>query len=196
TERAVADDLKEAEGHQNEGHWPEARQDLERAAGRLAPYRPGPLLGRVRAMQRNVNTVARLEEARAWTSAVADDRKPDYAAADQDYADAFAAHGLDLAVLPSEDAAREIGRSAICTQLVGALDTWAFVKDQARAGAGDRLRGIARLADDDQWRQQLRDPRVLRDPDALEELASPHRTPPQPLADLSLLPPPLAPLRK
>src|SRR5262249_9081628 len=45
-ERAVAEDLREAERHQQEARWPEAVRALERAEGRLAAGGPARLRAR------------------------------------------------------------------------------------------------------------------------------------------------------
>src|SRR5262249_48705433 len=55
--------------------------------------------------------------------------------------------------------------------LLEALDDWAFVRARLPGGDGEPLRAVARLADDDPWRQRFRDPQVLHDRAALESLA-------------------------
>ena len=99
------------------------------------------------------------------------ERAYDHAGADQAYAAAFAKFGLDVAVLPPKEIARRIQASAIRDQLVTALDYWAYIKERLPGGDGTPLRGIAQLADTDTWRQQLRDPKVATNREALERLA-------------------------
>jgi tetratricopeptide (TPR) repeat protein len=53
---------------------------------------------------------------------------------------------------------------------VAALDNWAHVKKVRRNGSEEPVWVVARLADDDPWRQQLRDPEVRKDRLALERL--------------------------
>src|SRR5262249_27664215 len=107
--------------------------------------------------------------------------------ADRAYGAAFAEHGLDVTALGPEEVAGRVRGSVIRYRLVVALDDWAYVKDQLRAGAGEPLRAVARLADDDPWREQLRDPRVRRDRAALERLAGEEGVLAQPPANLVLL---------
>ena len=72
-------------------------------------------------------------------------------------------------------------------QLIAALDDWAIILMQLRAGSEEPLRVVARLADDDPWRQQLRDPEVRKDQAALERLARAEGVLSQPPGNLTLL---------
>jgi tetratricopeptide (TPR) repeat protein len=186
TAQAVGEDLREAELWQELERWPKTLQALERATGRLAGSGSASLSERVNERRRNVALVARLEEARLQASAVKD-RTFDHAGADLAYATAFAECGLAVSDLSPEQAAACIRTSAIRKQLVTALDDWAWVKDSLRAGSGDTLRSVASLADDDRWREQLRDPQVRKDRAALERLAGEEGILAQPPANLVLL---------
>jgi tetratricopeptide (TPR) repeat protein len=124
----------------------------------------------VESLRIDVDLVRCLEEARLQAS-VWQASGYDYAGADQVYGEAFLAHGLDVSKLPPDEAAGRIRKSAIRTLLVAALDNWANTKDQLHADSGEPLRDIARLADDDEWRQQLRDRWLRRNRAALEGLA-------------------------
>src|SRR5262249_38130820 len=105
----------------------------------------------------------------------------DFAGADRAYAEAFAQNGLDMAALAPAEIAHRIRASGIRSQLIYALDHWADFKDSlavAQGAAqrplglkGEPLRAIARLADDDAWRNQLRDPLVVGDPVQLAAMA-------------------------
>jgi tetratricopeptide (TPR) repeat protein len=169
-EQGVSLDLGEAERLQKAGRWAEALQAVERAAGRLAEGGPGPLRWRVARCRREVALVAELEEAHLRRSAGADGAL-DYAASDRAYAAAFAASRLDPQAPDPEESARRVRASPVRRQLVAALDDWAYVKDRLRASSGRRLWAVARRADDDPIRQQLRDPGVRGDRAALERLA-------------------------
>jgi tetratricopeptide (TPR) repeat protein len=70
---------------------------------------------------------------------------------------------------------------------VAALDDWAFVKEKLRAGSGEPLQTLAKQADDDPWRQRLRDPQVRKDRAALERLAEEEGVLSQPPGNLVLL---------
>ncbi len=170
-EQAVGDDLREADLLQKEERWSEELRVLERASGRLAAGGSPQLRERVEQRRNEVALVARLEEARLQRSAVGPDGRLDNAGADQAYAAAFASYGLNLETLAPEEAAERIRTSPIRTQLVVALDDWASCKKDGHVGSEERLRIVARLADDDPWRQQLRDPEVRKDRAALERLA-------------------------
>ncbi len=177
-EQAVAADLQEADLLQNEDRWPEALQVLERAAaGRMATGGPSRSCARACRVggEKNVAMVAELEEARLQRASdggvegggVFDDR-----GANRRYKEALAGYGIDLEALSLPEAAQRIRASAIRVHLIAALDDWAFVKEQLQSGSGEPLLEVARLADDEPWRQQLRDPKVTRDLVALERLAS------------------------
>jgi serine/threonine protein kinase/tetratricopeptide (TPR) repeat protein len=183
TAQAVGEDLREAEHLQEQERWPEAVQALERAAGRLAGGDVAALRERVEGRRKEVALVGRLEEARLQGSAVKN-RGFDFAAADRAYRAAFAEHGLDVTALAPQEAAGRIRESAIRGRLVVALDDWANSLDELKAGAGESIRAVARLADDDLWRQRLRDPKVHQDRAALERLAAEEGVLDQPPANL------------
>jgi tetratricopeptide (TPR) repeat protein len=109
----------------------------------------------------------------------------------QDYADAFRELGIDLETLDAAAAASRISKSAICEELIDALDEWIWLKQRflqdsgapratnsggAAASTVHDLRAVLILADPDPWRNQLRDPAVLSDRKALEALASQPQT--------------------
>jgi Flp pilus assembly protein TadD/tRNA A-37 threonylcarbamoyl transferase component Bud32 len=174
TEQAVADDLREADLLQQQERWSETLQVLERASGRLAAGGPPPLRQRVEQRRTNVAMVARLEEARLQLRA-AGPEEDDSTGADQAYAAAFASYGLNLETLAPEEAAERIRTSPIRTQLVAALDDWAIARRTIRK-EGDTtwkvLLAVARAADPDAWRNDLRDALERRDQKGLERLAA------------------------
>jgi serine/threonine protein kinase/Tfp pilus assembly protein PilF len=185
-EQAVADDLREAEGLQERERWPEALQVLERAEGRLTGRGPAHLRERIAKQRQSVALVQELEEARLQAATILRDTL-DYAGADRAYAAAFARHGLDLAALPPEQTGERLRALPIRARLVTALDNWASVKDRLPGGQGEPLRVLARLADDDPWRQQVRDPALSQDPAGLERLAHEPSAAEQPPASVILL---------
>jgi serine/threonine protein kinase/tetratricopeptide (TPR) repeat protein len=170
-EEAVAKDLQEADIWQGQGEWTKALQALEQARGRLEGSGPGALLDQVKKQRRQAALVVRLEQAQLKASDASSKERRDYRGADRAYAAAFAENGLDVTALSVEEASRQLRDSAVKSFLVSALDFWAHVKDRTAEGSGEQLRAIARLADDDSWRQQLRDQRVIKDRQALESLA-------------------------
>src|SRR5439155_9655561 len=68
--------------------------------------------------------------------------------------------GIDVLSLPPQEAARRIDGSLVRDELVAALDDWCWVLhqwDERRKGQIQRLRDVARLADPDPGRNQLRE---------------------------------------
>ena len=104
-------------------------------------------------------------------SAKADD--PDGGETDAAYAEAFRDAGLDLAALPPAEAGAKIKARppAVALAIAAALDDWAAVRRGLRndpAGAG-RLAEVARVADPDPWRNDLRAALALADKDRRKE---------------------------
>ncbi len=91
-------------------------------------------------------------------SAEADDL--DGSRTDAAYAEAFRDGGLDLAALPSAQASARIRARppSVAVALAAALDDWANIRRHRRSDAGGAaaLSAIARIADRDAWRNELR----------------------------------------
>jgi serine/threonine protein kinase/Flp pilus assembly protein TadD len=172
---AVAEDLRQAERCQDEESWVEVNQALERAEGRLAAGESAILRERLEQIRRNATVVTRLEEARMRASA---DPMLDFDAkgADQAYTMAFVNYGLDVTALEPVEASRRLKNSAVCAQLVMALDEWSAIKDQLSPGSGKLLRVLTRTTDDDSWRMKLRDLMDAPDGQALVRLAQEKET--------------------
>jgi tetratricopeptide (TPR) repeat protein len=109
-----------------------------------------------------------------------------YTESDRAYQEAFQRAGINPTLEP-EEVARRIWSSGIASRLVTAIDDWAWVKDMLHRGSGEPLLAVARLADSDPWRQQLRHPKVRNNRKALERLAGQQAALAQPLASLELL---------
>jgi eukaryotic-like serine/threonine-protein kinase len=113
----------------------------------------------------------------------------DSARADAEYAAAFRGYGVDLEALDPVVAGARLAQSPLAAELANALDQWAFLRRRRgrRIAAGDqRIVAVAKAADPDRWRNQLRDTLSLMDRDrsrqleTLEQLAA--------TADLDRLP--------
>ncbi len=174
TEQAVAEDLKEAENWLQQEKLEKAVHALERAKVRLGSGL-ALLQARVRERLRDVALIARLHEARLNAAAFlwGDPRQ-----GDQQFRAVFAELGLDIDSPDIEKTASQIRASALRNQLVIALDN--------RRTHGNS-KAIVRLADDDPWRQQVRDLAAAKNGDALLRLAEAEETLAQPPDSLLLL---------
>ena len=80
--------------------------------------------------------------------------------ADAEYLAAFRGYGVDLDALGPATAGARLAASPAAAELASALDQWAFIRRggflRDPAGA-DRLVAVAKAADPDPWRDQLRD---------------------------------------
>jgi tetratricopeptide (TPR) repeat protein len=123
--------------------------------------------------EQNAWALARtLDEVRLKASS----RKPeedwllDLGVADREYPGVLAAAGLDVVHGEAGALAARVAASPARYALVATLDHWAL------ATADERLRGklleVARRADPDGWRDQVRDARVWGDRDGLQQLAA------------------------
>jgi tetratricopeptide (TPR) repeat protein len=97
--------------------------------------------------------------------------KFDYAQAEREYPKAFQQAGLAMVPGRQKEVAALIQQSAIKEQLLAALDDWAWVVRKKDAGLCSRLMEAARLADPDAWRDQVRDPTLWKDSQAIVKLA-------------------------
>jgi serine/threonine-protein kinase len=167
-ERAVNEDLEQVGQGLRGGKVAEARAALERAEGRVAGGAAADLRRRVGQMRDNLNLVGRLEEIRLKAATLVEG-KFDRASADRDYATAFRERGLAAEGEDPKAVADRIRGSAIRAQLVAALDDWAVVTNHsARRGW---LLEVARRAEPGAWGDRFRDPAVLENRAALEQLA-------------------------
>jgi serine/threonine-protein kinase len=167
---AVAADLQEVAGLQEQARWTEARAALERAEARLDAGGPSDLHGRLAGVRRDLDLVIELDRIRlsrltSGNLALYKDK------ADQNYAKAFGKAGLADEHDPPDIVAARVQASPVRVALMAALDDWAVC-----AAARDRrnwLLAVARTADPDPdgWRDRVRDPASWDDRAALEELA-------------------------
>ena len=100
---------------------------------------------------------------------------------------AFSEAGYDIEGRSARATADQIKKSGIGLPLVAALDFWANVTRDVRLR--EKLMEVARLADPDRWRDQVRSTESWRDNDAIKRLAAevdPSNQTPQLLAALSL----------
>jgi serine/threonine-protein kinase len=160
------------------GAWSKALAAAKRAEALLEPGEgdgDGEMRRRVRALlaelaaeEQDRRMAERLEDIRLGQADVRDGHF-DVARADQDYAAAFRAYGIDVDALAPAEAAVRIRRRAIKDQLAAALDHWASVRGDA--GGRQRLIEVARRVDPDPWRNRFREALAGKDVRALKVLA-------------------------
>jgi tetratricopeptide (TPR) repeat protein len=129
----------------------------------------------------------RLERIRLDT-AVWVEGKFNYAQAEKEYPQAFADFKLAMEPGQQKETARLIQESAIRDQLLAAMDDWAwvaYVRKKPDLDLCSRLLVVARLADPDPWRDQVRDLALWENPVDIVKLADAVQKDPTTLARLS-----------
>src|SRR3954469_20739436 len=164
TERAAAADLREMVLDLNQSSWPEARAALERAKVRLGDRGSVALRRRLEQGARDLDLADRLDRARTTVLQPIPDRDM--------YEAEFRGAGLGQVGDDPEAVAARIRASNITRALVAALDHGCAITAD-RQVLRWRL-SVARRADRDpdptDWRARARDPEVLKDPAALDEV--------------------------
>jgi serine/threonine protein kinase/tetratricopeptide (TPR) repeat protein len=186
-ELAVTKDLEDADFWQTQERWDKMLQATQQAVVRLEGIGPGPLQMSVKKRHGEAVFIVRLEDARLKSLSLTEDGKRDFAQGNQAYERTFVDNGLDIQMATPEETARQIRSSGIRSYLVTALDYWAYLKERLPGDKGERLRAVARLADDNPWRQLLRDPGLSQDQKTLEKMATDKGTLAQQPADLLIL---------
>ena len=126
--------------------------------------------------------VVKLEEILIQKTAVKDNAF-DWKQADPLYAQAFREYGVDVEKLDPLAAANRLRARSIRGALAGALDDWALTCKGGRNKSDltwKHLLNVARVADPDPWRNQLRQALAHGEGKALQQLAAS-----APVADLS-----------
>jgi tetratricopeptide (TPR) repeat protein len=166
--------LHEAIRLQEQARWPEALSAARRAEGLLAsgPVSDG-LQQTVQERRKDLEMVAKLEDVHVRGTAVINGHF-DNASRDAAYREAFAECGIDVATLAPQEAAERIRKKSIRVQLAAALDDWAL----ARRTLGKKvdpnwktLLDVAREADPDPRRNEVRDAIKRQDLEAMKKLA-------------------------
>jgi tetratricopeptide (TPR) repeat protein len=180
----VGRNLDGAEALLTKGKWPEAKSALEQVEKLLAGAGRTEQPARLQELRRDVAMAERLEEiySQPINEEYVGDRQQDAA-----YAEAFRDYGIDLAILTPAEAVERIRARPIRLDLVLALDFWANLRHRVVIqGSQDRrdLLAIAKAADPDKRRNQLREALEGDDYDALKtmvESADARQLPPQTL---------------
>jgi tetratricopeptide (TPR) repeat protein len=170
TRGAVEAVLKEANTLQDKGKWPEALAVAQRAEAllQLGGGR-NALRQQLQDLLRDLEMVRRLEQARLSMTALREERF-DLEAADEAYAEAFLAYGLDMDQLDPQESGKQMQARSIHLELAAALDLWASVRVATNRGDWRRLVTAARAADPDDWRNRFRDVLETRDAKDLERI--------------------------
>ncbi len=111
----------------------------------------------------------------------------DHGWADDSYANAFREYGIDVESLEPEEAAELVRGRPIWLELATAVDYWAGQRQKAKRPHWQRLIGLARIADPDEWRNQVREALERSDQEALRALAASPKIGELPVQTLSLL---------
>ncbi|HKB38840.1 MAG TPA: protein kinase [Gemmataceae bacterium] len=170
-EHLVDDALQNGAALLAQGNWPEAKAIAQRAEWRLNESGGREEQHhRVRQLFADLAMVNRLDESRMLSIQLKGDSY-DLAGADIAYAAAFQAYGIDALALEPSKAAERIRASAIHSRLIAALDEWIWIKLRTRNSRHGHLRAVARAADPDDWRNDVRDAAAKRDRKTLVVLA-------------------------
>jgi serine/threonine protein kinase/Flp pilus assembly protein TadD len=187
TELQVDLAAREADQLRAQGSYMEALLAAKRAEALAANGGSEALRARGAELRKDLEMVLRLEEIRLPRAREGKELDFDHAWADDSYAEAFAEYGIDVDSLEAAEAAECIRARAIWLELATALDCWARQRHTAKKPGWPRLIAVARLADPDEWRNQVRDALERGDQETLRKLASSPRISGLPLPTLSLL---------
>jgi serine/threonine protein kinase/Flp pilus assembly protein TadD len=191
TEREANAALEEAAQWQRERRRPEALAAARRAAwmtetgNARAAFRQ-----RVQARRADLELVAELEEARLQMTAVKEEGNFDFELGDRLFAQAFQRAGLDVEVLPVEEAAERVRQSSVAVELAAALDHWVLTRQHIKGqspSSWQHLLRVARGADPDAWRDPMRQALERADKQALFDLAGSEEVGRQPSLTLDSL---------
>jgi serine/threonine protein kinase/tetratricopeptide (TPR) repeat protein len=154
--------------------WEKAAVVAQRAVDQLeaggSPGRLREARATLEAIRAESRLIKALEEARLQSANVKDSSFDSQARIDG-YLAAFRAYGIDVATLPIEDAARRIRSSRVADDLIATLDDW--VRPWANITMivpADRLAAIARAAETDAIRANIREAASRRDVVTLRQL--------------------------
>jgi tetratricopeptide (TPR) repeat protein/serine/threonine protein kinase len=151
---------------------------------------------RIEQWEHDLALARRLEEIRLEVRSVWAVQSFDLAAADEAYRQAFQGYDLDVEALSPEEAAGYIKTALIRDHLLAALYDWLLVKWSQKQARAERLLEVARQADEDPWRERLRQAFQREDREALKRLATGKEVLAQPPATMHFLGAVLAELRE
>jgi serine/threonine protein kinase/Flp pilus assembly protein TadD len=172
--------MQEASTLQEQKKWPEAREAAKQAQRILAGQGNEEIRERVHQLRKDLEMVLRLEEIRLPPTVAGVEGDFDDLAAVASYAQAFREYDIDVSTLEPAQAAERIRARSIRLELALALDHWARYArgtskpDDPKANETSvaQLIAVARAADPDPWRNQLRDAWEQRRSETLKKLVA------------------------
>jgi serine/threonine protein kinase/Flp pilus assembly protein TadD len=181
--------LKDAAVLQQQAKWPEALEAVKRAEGFLAGGGNPDLAERVQEQRKDLEMILRLEQIRLPRAIGRAEGSYDNKSADAAYAEAFREYGIDVEALEPAEAAERIRPLTIRTELTIALDNWSDKRRSEKPAdpSWKRLVAVARAADHDEWRNQVRDALEQNDRQSMTKLAVSAKISDLPLQSVSLL---------
>jgi serine/threonine-protein kinase len=171
----VGDALKDSADWQQRRRVPAALAAARRAQAALAGGQADAALRRlVEARMNDLDLLAELEEARLEGAAVRAGDFDNAESADRRYGEVLRQFKLDMEAGSVEEGGAPLRDSTVALELASLLDAWATPRrrhDPQHESRCKRLLEVARVADPDGWRSQLRHALAGRDRDALARLA-------------------------
>lgn len=158
TAQSIDDSLYQATECMKQRRWQDAQVLVRRAEDLLGEGGDQARQAHVGQLIADLAMVARLDELRLHVKSLKESNE-DPGPTDPDYASAFRGYGIDIESLDAHEAAERVAERAIFLELALALDNWAVGLKAAQPRERQRwmrLLTIARLADPDPWRQNLR----------------------------------------
>jgi tetratricopeptide (TPR) repeat protein len=166
----ILEALAQVESLRDQSRWKDARGALELARKRLTEDASDDLRQQVKDAGDLLDLVVDLDRVRQ-DKALFVEGKLNSAGAPAGYRDAFLAHQFDILQGDEADLVKRLSSSPAREALVTALDDWAGVEKE-RAAIQKRLGRLARAADPDEWRAQLREPAIWKDVEKLKQFAA------------------------
>ncbi len=190
TEERVNLALQDATELQLQAKWQDALEAAKRAEAILAGGGGEELRARVQVLHKDLVMVLDLEAIRLPRAVRGVEGGYDVNWADAAYAEKFRDYGIDVDALEPGEAAACIRARSIWHELTVALDSWAILRRDL-PGVTDaswkRLLAVARAADPDPWRNQIREAIKLQQTEVVRELARSDKVKDLPLETLVLL---------
>jgi tetratricopeptide (TPR) repeat protein len=168
--------LRDADSWQQQRRLPEALSAARRAQGLLAGADVDKTLReRVRARLADLELLDKLENIRLVQGTAVKGGHFDWEKVDSLFRQTFLDAGLDIQGLPPEEAGERIRQTTVAVELASVLDEWVpncrDKEGKKKKQAWNHLLQVARAADPDPWRTQVREAIEREDWKGLQQLA-------------------------